>query len=47
MDPDSIYVDPDERKLSVYVEWQESHLLINPTYNSQDDVARLHKHQMT
>ena len=46
-DPDSMYVDPEERKLSVYIEWQESHLLISPNYNSQDDVTRLHKHQMT
>ncbi|XP_076449491.1 uncharacterized protein LOC143285925 [Babylonia areolata] len=46
-DPDSIYVDPEDRKMSVYVEWQESHLLILPNYNSQDDVTRLHKHQMT
>ena len=46
-DPDSMYVDPEDRKMSVYIEWQESHLLITPNYNSQDDVVRLHKHQMT
>nr|KAG5709012.1 hypothetical protein BaRGS_004651 [Batillaria attramentaria] len=46
-DPDSVYVDPEDRRLAVYVEWLESHLLITPNYHSHDDVIRLHKHQMT
>ncbi|XP_076439295.1 uncharacterized protein LOC143278148 [Babylonia areolata] len=46
-DPHGIYLDPVDRKLTVYLEWQESHLMMTPHYCSRDDVTRLHKHQMT
>ncbi|XP_041376336.1 uncharacterized protein LOC121388875 [Gigantopelta aegis] len=46
VDPDSVYLDPEERKLTVQIDWVDSHLLVQPTYNSLDDVPRIHKQQM-
>ncbi|XP_046560241.1 uncharacterized protein LOC124269279 [Haliotis rubra] len=45
-DPDSNLLDPEDRKLTVHIDWIDSHLLVLPNYNSLDDVTRLHKQQM-
>ncbi|KAK6178586.1 hypothetical protein SNE40_013341 [Patella caerulea] len=45
-DPENDYVDPNDRKLTIYIHWIDSHLLVFPNYSTIDDVTRLHKHQM-
>ncbi|XP_035829390.1 uncharacterized protein LOC101859992 [Aplysia californica] len=46
-EPECPYMDTDDRKLTLHIEWLDSHLLINPNYTNLDDVGRLHKHQMS
>ncbi|GFR85754.1 serine/threonine-protein kinase tousled-like 2 [Elysia marginata] len=46
-EPECPYLDGEDRKMTLHIEWMDSHLLINPNYTSLDDVTRLHKHQMS
>ncbi|ESO95143.1 hypothetical protein LOTGIDRAFT_160907 [Lottia gigantea] len=45
-DPDNEFIDLNDKKLTIYIQWIQSHLLVFPNYNNLDDVTRLHKHQM-
>ncbi|KAI8790088.1 hypothetical protein BgiBS90_008012 [Biomphalaria glabrata] len=45
--PDCPFLELDDHKLTVHIEWMDSHLLACPNYTNIDDVTRLHKHQMS
>ncbi|XP_074646612.1 uncharacterized protein LOC141902682 [Tubulanus polymorphus] len=44
--PDGVYLEPGSQKLTIQVEWLDSHLLLYDGYHPFDDISRLHKHQM-
>ncbi|CAL1532756.1 unnamed protein product [Lymnaea stagnalis] len=46
-EPECPLLEADEHKLTIHIEWMDSHLLVSPNYTNLDDVTRLHKHQMS
>ncbi|XP_064641017.1 uncharacterized protein LOC135495924 [Lineus longissimus] len=44
--PECFYLEKGKRKLTLQIEWLDSHLLLHDAYHRLDDITRLHKHQM-
>ncbi|KAK2141779.1 hypothetical protein LSH36_1042g00007 [Paralvinella palmiformis] len=45
-DADSVYLDPEFHRMTIQVEWLETHVLHHERYQRLDDINSKHKHQM-
>ncbi|KAL4234824.1 hypothetical protein ACF0H5_006465 [Mactra antiquata] len=41
-----LFTEPEDPRITVHIEWVDSHLLAQPTYHAFDDNDKLQKHQM-